>query len=51
MKRREAIIKLSVSAMLLAIGLVLPFLTGQVPEIGSLLLPMHNPVLNGGKIC
>ncbi|MDD3172042.1 MAG: ECF transporter S component [Bacilli bacterium] len=51
MKRREAIIKLSVSAMLLAIGLVLPFLTGQVPEIGSMLLPMHIPVLICGIIC
>ena len=32
------------AAMFLAIGLVLPFLTGQIPRIGSMLLPMHIPV-------
>jgi len=43
--------KLSVSAMLFAVGLVLPFLTGQIKEIGNLLLPMHIPVLLCGLIC
>ena len=37
--------------MLFSIGLVLPFLTGQIPEIGNLLLPMHLPVLLCGFIC
>ena len=37
--------KLVYSAMCLALCLVLPFLTGQIPEIGSMLLPMHIPVL------
>ena len=39
------------SAMFLAIGLVLPFLTGQIPQLGSMLLPMHLPVLLCGFIC
>ncbi len=43
--------KLSVSAMLFAVGLTLPFLTGQIKEIGNLLLPMHIPVLLCGPIC
>ncbi len=43
--------KLSISAMLFAIGLVLPFLTGQIPEIGNMLLPMHIPVMLCGLIC
>ena len=43
--------KITLSAMFLAIGLVLPFLTGQIPEIGSMLLPMHIPVLLCGLIC
>lgn len=30
---------------------VLPFLTGQIPEIGSKLCPMHIPVLLCGFIC
>lgn len=35
--------KMVLTAMFLAIGLVLPFLTGQIPQIGSMLLPMHIP--------
>lgn len=42
--------KLVLSAMFLALGLVLPFFTGQIPEIGSMLLPMHIPVLLCGMI-
>ena len=38
------------SAMFLSLGLVLPFLTGQLPELGSMLLPMHIPVLLCGMI-
>ena len=36
---------LVLSAMFMAIGLVLPFFTGQIPQIGRMLLPMHLPVL------
>lgn len=43
--------KLTISAMLLALGLVLPFLTGQIPRIGNMLLPMHIPVFLCGLIC
>ena len=32
------------AAMFLAVGLVLPFFTGQIPQVGKLLLPMHIPV-------
>ena len=39
------------TAMFLAIGLVLPFLTGQIKEIGNKLLPMHIPVFLCGLIC
>lgn len=42
--------KLAISAMFLALGLVLPFLTGQIPEVGSMLLPMHIPVLLCGMV-
>ena len=37
--------KLTFSAMFLAVALVLPFITGQIPEIGQTLCPMHIPVL------
>ena len=42
---------LTLSAMFVAIGLVLPFLTGQIPQLGSMLLPMHIPVFLCGLIC
>ena len=38
-------------ALFLSLGLVLPFLTGQIPQIGQMLLPMHIPVLLCGLIC
>ena len=39
------------SAFFLALAYVLPFLTGQLKEIGSMLCPMHIPVLLCGFIC
>lgn len=43
--------KLVLSAMMVAIGVVLPFFTGQVQQIGNMLLPMHLPVFLCGLIC
>ncbi len=43
--------KTIVSALFLSIALLLPFLTGQIPQIGKMLLPMHIPVLLCGFIC
>ena len=43
--------KLVYSAMCLALCLVLPFLTGQIPQVGNMLLPMHIPVLLCGFLC
>ena len=43
--------KLVVTAFMLALGLVLPFLTGQIQTIGSMLLPMHLPVFLCALIC
>ena len=43
--------KLVLSGMFLALGIVLPFVTGQIPQIGSMLCPMHIPVLLCGFIC
>ncbi len=49
--RKKPIINLTLSAMFMALGLVLPFLTGQIKQIGSMLLPMHIPVFLCGLIC
>ena len=43
--------KLTYAALFLALAIVLPFLTGQIPEIGSMLCPMHIPVLLCGFLC
>lgn len=43
--------KLVWGAFFLALGLILPFFTGQIPEIGNKLLPMHIPVLICGFVC
>lgn len=51
MKRRTDIKKLTLSAMFLALAFVMPFLTGQIPQIGSMLCPMHIPVLLCGFFC
>ena len=51
MKNQNKILKMCISALFLAIAYVLPFLTGQIPEIGAMLCPMHLPVLLCGFIC
>ncbi len=48
---KQRIHRLVLSALLLALGLVLPFLTGQIPELGSRLLPLHLPALLCGFVC
>ena len=43
--------KIILSAVFLAIGIVLPLFTSQIKEIGDTLLPMHLPVMLCGFIC
>ncbi|MBR2159709.1 MAG: ECF transporter S component, partial [Clostridia bacterium] len=43
--------KITYSAVCLALAIVLPYITGNIPEIGSMLCPMHIPVLLCGFIC
>ena len=43
--------KLTYSAVCLALCMVLPFLTGQIREIGNMLCPMHIPVFLTGFLC
>lgn len=42
---------IALSGLFIALGIVLPFLTGQIPNIGRMLLPMHIPVLLCGFVC
>ena len=49
--KNKNVLKLTYSGVCLALCMVLPLLTGQIPEIGSKLLPMHIPVLLCGFLC
>lgn len=51
MKWNRSIKNMTLSAMFVAIGIVLPFFTGQIPRIGKMLLPMHIPVFLCGLVC
>lgn len=50
-KRHSPFYSLLVTAILLSIGLVLPFLTGQVQVLGQAISPLHIPVFICGLCC
>lgn len=43
--------QLVMSSMFMSAGLVLPFITGQIKQVGNMLLPMHIPVILCGLVC
>ncbi|MBR2480999.1 MAG: ECF transporter S component [Clostridia bacterium] len=51
MRNSKKILKMVLGALFLALAYVMPFLTGQIPEIGSMLCPLHIPILLCGFIC
>lgn len=51
MKNNKILFKITLSATFISLGMILPYFTGQIPEIGSMLCPMHIPVLLCGFIC
>lgn len=51
MNRSNRIKNMVTAALCIALGLVLPFLTGQIPQIGRMLSPMHIPVFLCGFLC
>lgn len=51
MKKNYQIKRIVLSGMFIALGIVLPFLTGQIPQFGALLSPMHLPVMICGYVC
>ena len=51
MKENTGLRKTTLAALFLAIGLILPFITMQIPAVGKMLCPMHIPVLLCGYIC
>lgn len=51
MRNQGKTYRLVLTALFIALGLVLPLLTAHVPQFGSMLLPMHIPVLICGFVC
>ncbi len=42
---------LTLTGFFIALGIILPQITGRIPDIGKLLSPMHFPVLICGCVC
>lgn len=51
MRKKTETAKLVLTGVFIALGIILPFLTGQIQGIGNKLLPMHIPVLLCGFVC
>ncbi len=51
MTKRQNTGKLTLAAMMLALCFILPYFTGSIPTIGSVLLPMHLPAFLAGLLC
>ena len=49
--KKTHLIKMILSSLFLALAYVMPFFTGQIPEIGSMLCPLHLPILLCGFLC
>lgn len=47
----NSIKKIVLTGLFITLTLIMPFLTAQIPSIGSMLLPMHIPVLLAGFVC
>lgn len=45
------LLNIVLSAMFLAIALILPLFTAQIKEFGNMLLPMHIPIMLCGLVC
>ena len=51
MKKSFSVRSIVLGGLFIALGYVMPYLTMQIPNVGSMLLPMHLPVLLAGFVC
>lgn len=51
MRKNDSLYRLLITAVLLALGMALPFLTGQIPTVGQLISPLHIPAFICGLTC
>ena len=47
----QPIRNLVLAALMLALAYILPNFTGNIPQIGAMLLPMHLPTILCGFLC
>lgn len=45
------VLKMTLTGLFITLGLLLPLVTLQLPNLGNMLLPMHLPILLCGFIC
>ena len=50
-RQNQSIKNLVVAALMLALAYILPNFTGNIPQIGAMLLPMHLPTILCGFLC
>ena len=50
-KQNDTTKNMVLAALMLALAYILPNFTGNIPQFGSMLLPMHLPVLLCGFLC
>lgn len=48
---RRSTRNLVLAGLFIALGIILPYFTGRIGELGRALLPMHIPVLIAGFVC
>ena len=48
---KNTVKKIVITALCMALCYILPFITGQVPQINSIFSPMHIPILLCGILC
>lgn len=51
MNKHVGLVRMTTAALCLALCMLLPFLTGQLPQIGGMLSPMHLPVYLCAFLC
>ena len=50
-RKNRQVYSMAITAMLLGLGMLVPYLTGRVPEIGKFFSPIHIPVLICALTC
>ena len=50
-KNSTSIKRMVIAALMLALAYILPNFTGNIPQIGNMLLPMHLPTILCGYLC